>query len=103
MKTIKLISLATLAVVALALSACRVETKTEEVPEAEGSGKKAINIRLEPMSKDEIKAAANKAIDTTAEVATTARDAATSAVKNAERLGSAVTTLTETINTIRQQ
>lgn len=90
-----------LAVVACSLSACRVETNSEELPEAEGSGKKAINIRVEPMSKDEIKNAANKAIDTTADLATKAKDAATSAVNNADRLNDAVSTLSTTFNNIR--
>src|SRR5690606_29032750 len=85
----------------IALSGCRVETKSEELPEAEGSGKKAINIRLEAMSKDEIKNAASKAIDKTADLATKARDAATSAVQNAERLGDAVSTISETLQDLR--
>ena len=83
------------------LAGCRVETRSEELPEAEGSGKKAINIRVEPMSKDEIKDAANKAIDKTADLATKARDAATSAVHKAESLGDAVSTLSETLNDLR--
>jgi hypothetical protein len=93
-------------VLALSLCGCRVETNTESVPEAEGSGKKAINIRVEPMSRDEIKDATNKAIDKTAEVASKSRDMATSAVRNAESFGKAVTTLTDTmvnINTPAEQ
>lgn len=89
------------AALAIALPGCRVETNSEELPEAEGSGKKAINIRVEPMSKDEIKNAANKAIDTTADLATKAKDAATSAVNNADRLNDAVSTLSTTFNNIR--
>ena len=87
----------------LTLSACKVETKTESVPEAEGSGKKAINIRVEPMSRDEMKSAASNVIDKTAEVATSAREAATSAVQNAEHIGQAVTTLSDTMINIRRQ
>ena len=86
----------------LALCACRVETKSEEIPETEGSGKKAINIRVEPMSRQEIKDATNQAIDKTAEAATVARSAATSAVENAEKLGHAVTTLTNTVQDIHR-
>lgn len=87
----------TLAVLSLSLCACRVETQTESVPEAEGSGKKAINIRVEPMSREEIKEATNTAIDKTAEAASRARDVATTAVQQAERIGKAVTTLTDTM------
>jgi len=89
------------AVACLSLCACRVETSSEEIPEAEGSGKKAINIRVEPMSTDEMKDAANTAIDKGAAAATVARDAATSAVQNAEKIGQTITTLTDTVNSIR--
>ena len=90
-----------LAGLSLTLCGCRVETNSETIPEAEGSGKKAINIRVEPMSRDEIKDAANTAIDKGAEAASMARDAATSAVQNAEKLGQSMTTLTNTVNNIR--
>ena len=99
----RLIAYTTLAVFSLTLCACRVETQTESVPEAEGSGKKAINIRVEPMSKEEIKEATNTAIDKTAEAASKAREAATTAVQQAERIGKTVTTLTDTmvdVNTV---
>lgn len=87
----------------LALTACRVETKTESIPEAEGSGKKAITVRLEPMTRDETKAVINNAIDKSADFATSAREAATSAVNNAERIGKAVTTLSDTMINIHRQ
>jgi hypothetical protein len=101
----RLISYTTVAAISLALCACRVETDTESVPEAEGTGKKAINIRVEPMSREEIKDATNTAIDKTAEAASKAREAATTAVQQAERIGKAVTTLTDTmvdVNTVRE-
>jgi len=100
MNTKKLTSLL-FTTVCLALCACRVETSSEEIPEAEGSGKKAINIRVEPMSTDEMKDAANTAIDKGAAAAAVARDAATSAVQNAEKIGQTITTLTDTVNSIR--
>lgn len=85
------------AVVALGLCGCRVETNSEPVPEAEGSGKKAINIRVEPMSRDEIKSAADRAIDETAEAAGKLRNAATTAAQNLESVGRTVTTLSNTL------
>lgn len=84
-------------ILALSVCGCRVETNTEPVPEAEGSGKKAVNIRVEPMSREEIKDATNRAIDTTAEVASRTRDLASTAAENAERLGRNITTLTDTM------
>lgn len=89
----------TLACVAatLALCACRVETKTEPIPEAEGSGKKAITLRMEPMSREEIKSATDSAIDKTAEAATKFREAATTAVENLQTVGKNVTTFTDTM------
>jgi hypothetical protein len=95
------ISLLALSAISLVLCACRVETKSEDIPEAEGSGKKAINIRVEPMSRQEIKDAANTAIDRGAQAATMVRNAATTAVQNAEKIGQNVTTLTDSLNKIR--
>lgn len=86
----------------MVVGGCRVETHTESVPEAEGSGKKAINIRVEPMSREEIKDVADRAIDRTAEAATTARAAATTAVQSAERIGQMVTTLSDTMININR-
>ena len=86
----------------LALTGCRVDTKTEPVPEAEGSGKNAINIRVEPLSRDEIKSAASDAIDKTADAATHIRSAATTAVENLQNVGKAVTTLSDTMVNIRR-
>lgn len=88
---------------ALTLCACHVETKTEPVPEAEGSGKKAINIRVEPMSRDEIKSAADKAIDQSAEAATKLRNAATTAVENMQKAGQAVESLKNTFESFQNQ
>lgn len=79
----------------VSLCACRVETKTESVPEAEGSGKKAINIRVEPLSREELKTVTDDTIDRASDAASVVREAATSAVGNAQRVGKAVTTLTE--------
>ncbi len=79
----------------LSLCACRVETNTESVPEAEGSGKKAINIRVEPLSRQEIKDVTNTTIDRASDAASVVREAASSAVDNAQRVGKSVTTLTE--------
>jgi len=84
--------------VLISVAGCRVETKTEQVPEAEGSGKKAINIRVEPMSREEIKTATDNAIDKTAEAATKIKSAATTAVGNLETLGNQVRSVTDTIN-----
>lgn len=103
MKMIRNFGLMCMATGLMALAGCRVETHTETVPEAEGSGKKAINIRLEPMSRDEIKDVADRAIDKTAEAATTARAAATTAVQNAERIGQIVTTLSDTMININRE
>jgi hypothetical protein len=88
---------------ALVLCGCRVDTKTESVPEAEGSGKKAINIRVEPMTRDEMKAAASDAIDKTADAATQLRSAATTAVENLQTVGKTVTTLSDTMININRQ
>lgn len=81
--------------VLISLCGCRVETNTESVPEAEGSGKKAVNIRVEPMSRDEIKTVTDTTIDRASEAASAVREAATTVVGNAQRAGKAVTTLTE--------
>jgi hypothetical protein len=87
---------------AFALAGCRVDTNTESVPEAEGSGKKAINIRVEPMSRDEIKSAASDAIDRGAEAATQIRNAATTAVENLQTVGKAVTTFSDTMVNVQR-
>lgn len=85
------------------LAGCKVETSTEKIPEAEGKGKTAINLRLETMSKDEIKNAADKTIDSAAQFVEKARDAATSATHNAKTLTNSVTTITQTIQAIKEQ
>jgi len=60
------------------LIGCKVQTNTETVPEAEGNGKRAVNIRVEPMNREEIKDATGKVIDATAETAGEVKDAVTS-------------------------
>lgn len=59
------------ALCALALCSCKVETSTEKIPNAEGAAKNAVNIRVQPMSRSEIKDVTDKAIDKTADVVTT--------------------------------
>lgn len=93
----------TIVVLGLALTGCRVETNTEPVPEAEGSGKNAINIRVEPLSREEIKSATDDAIDRTATAATHLRTAATTAVENLQQVGRTVTTLTDTMINVNRQ
>lgn len=93
--------IAGLAVAGMILGGCRVEAEKETIPEAEGTGKSALNIRVETMSKEEIKNAANKAIDKTAAMATHVKDAASTAVHNAEVLGQAVTTIGKTMSQLR--
>lgn len=85
------------AVAALGLSGCRVETKSDPIPEAEGSGKNALTIRVEPLSRDEMKSAADEAIDKTADAAVQLRNAATTAVENLQTVGRTVTTFTDTM------
>ncbi len=77
--------LAAASVVAL-LSACKVQTETETVPEAEGNGKRALNIRVEPMNREEMKDAAGKVIDGTAQAAGEVKDAATSLAADTRNL-----------------
>lgn len=84
-------------VAVLGLAGCRVETKSEPIPEAEGSGKNALTIRVEPLSREEMKSAADSAIDKTADAAVQLRSAATTAVENLQTVGRTVTTLTDTM------
>lgn len=84
------------------LAACRVETKTEPIPEAEGSGKKSLTIRMEPMSRDEIKSATNEAIDKTAEAAGQLRSAATTAAENLQHVGQNIGTMSEHLRAMRR-
>lgn len=65
------INLITAALAAFALCSCKVETSTEKIPNAEGASKNAVNIRVQPMSRSEIKDVTDKAIDKTADAATT--------------------------------
>lgn len=102
MRTVSLYTV--LAILTLgALSGCKVETSTEKIPEAEGKGKTAINLRLETMSKDEIKNAADKTIDSAAQFVDKAREAATTATESARNISNTVTTLTHTLKTIKEQ
>jgi hypothetical protein len=80
--------------VALSLVSCKVETSTEKIPEAEGRGKNAVNIRVEPMTRGEIKDAAGKVIDKTADVANNVQDAASSISTNARDLAHNASTVT---------
>lgn len=84
------------------LTACRVETKSEPIPEAEGSGKKSLTIRMEPMSRDEIKSATNDAIDKTAEAATQLRSAATTAAGNLQHVSQNIGTMSQTLRDLRR-
>ena len=79
----------------IGLSACKVETSTEKIPAAEGSGKNAVNIRVEPMNREEIKEAAGKVIDKTADVAGEVKDAATTLNQNMRDARLKVTTETQ--------
>jgi hypothetical protein len=81
-------------IAALALVSCKVETSTEKIPEAEGRGKNAVNIRVEPMTRGEIKDAASAAIDKTADVAGHVQDAASSITANARDLAHNASTVT---------
>jgi hypothetical protein len=83
-------------------SGCKVKTSTESVPEAEGSGKKAINIRVEPMSRDEVKKAADTAIDKTAEAAGQLKQAATTAAGDLKVMATNLTTMTNTMINIHR-
>lgn len=58
-------------------SACKIQAEKETIPEAEGNGKTAVNIRVEPMNREEIKDATGRVIDRTAEAADEVKDAAT--------------------------
>jgi hypothetical protein len=71
---------------ALRLCACKVETSTEKIPNAEGGGKNAVNIRVAPMSRSEIKDATDRAIDKTADAASELKDAATTLGANAKEI-----------------
>ena len=82
---------------ALLISACKVETSTEKIPNAEGNGKNAVNIRVAPMSRDEIKDATGKVIDKTADVAAELKDAGTSISTNVRDLSHNANTATNRV------
>jgi hypothetical protein len=97
---IQILTIAALATIAI--TGCKVKTSTEAVPEAEGSGKKAINIRVEPMTRQEMKKAADTAIDKTAEAAGELKQAATTAAGNLKVMATNITTMTSTMINIHK-
>lgn len=69
------------------IAGCKVEANRETVPEAEGSGNNAVNIRVQPMDRQELREAAGRAVDGVADVAEGVRDVATSAAPVVRELG----------------
>jgi hypothetical protein len=82
----RLLSHTIAACAAFSLCSCKVETSTEKIPNAEGSGKNAVNIRVAPMSRSEIKDVTERAIDKTADAAGELKDAATTLGANAKEI-----------------